>query len=1197
MRIFNDTLVYSATDLITAATCEYAVLRSVDKLRGRGPGPVREDDALMRLAGSLGDDHETKILRTLEAQWGVGTVDAPHGVVAFPNPKEADLARDPDRTVQVALAGADVIYQAVLFDGRMAGSADFLVKEPGGPAYDVTDAKLARRAKPNALFQIAAYAELARIAGIPLTGRGRLLLGSGDEPEWDIARLAPVVADRRRRLEAVLDRHEACGLAVAWGDSSISACGRCATCDEQVQLHRDVLLVAGMRSTQRAKLRSSGIETIDQLAKYDGPEPGHEWPVPQRTLRGLREQARIQVAQMGDAGDEPGPVQYRVFDYRSLDALPTPSAGDIFFDFEGDPLWQDPTTGEWGLEYLFGVVELGTDGACPRFIPFVAHDHQQEKVALRDFLDYVARRREQHPDMHIYHYADYERAALKRLTVRHREGEDELDELLRQNVLVDLYPVVRRSVRVSQRSYSIKKLEPLYMGDELRDAEGVTNAADSVAEYAAYRNLRDADPEAAEQKLADILDYNRYDCVSTLRLRDWLLDRAAEQVIDPTAWLPPVEPAAQEASTTEDAMSTAQQEAELVDPLFAFAQAPRDGQRTPEQSAVALVAAAVGYHRREDKPTWWEHFDRLGKALDEIDDRAAMVLEDVQVVEDWHVPPKARKQRRHVRLIGQLPAGHEFKVGQGAYLLYEPPAPAGMDNGGRPDNRGYKTITVLSIDPAAAGMDAVLIQEMEGAPGAESIPTVLAADSIVQSTSIRAALREVAQQVGAALDAGATFEEALPRPVANLLLRKPPTLTAGEALPAVDHDGYVGAITEAVMRLERSCLAVQGPPGTGKTYVGSHVIKALVDAGWRVGVVSQSHAAVNHMLDKVVDAGVPASQVGKAKKRPDGAKWTLLEGKGKDKVTVAEFLATHANSGCVLGGTAWDFTNAKRVARGALDLLVIDEAGQYSLANTIAVSVSAERLLLLGDPQQLPQVSQGAHPEPVHTSALSWLLGGTGEDPHRTLPTDLGYFLDTSWRMHPQIAEQVSRHSYESRLHANEAVTAARQMLDEQGTIVEPGVFVELVDHEGNDVRSDEEVARVLDLTREVLTWTWYDPEKAPVHRPMQQRDVLVVAPYNAQRNQLLEALAGEGLADVRVGTVDKFQGQEAPVAIVSMTASAPGDVPRGMGFLLSPNRINVAVSRAQWRAVIVCSPHLTDFMPTTAEGLSDLGGFLGLGR
>jgi uncharacterized protein len=408
--------------------------------------------------------------------------------------------------------------------------------------------------------------------------------------------------------------------------------------------------------------------------------------------------------------------------------------------------------------------------------------------------------------------------------------------------------------------------------------------------------------------------------------------------------------------------------------------------------------------------------------------------------------------------------------------------------------------------------------------------------------------------------------------VTDILLRRPPRTVSGDPLPRTGD--VIDDIAAALLDLDSSYLAVHGPPGTGKTYTSAQVIARLVDAnGWRVGVVAQSHAVVENLLGCVIESGVDPDRVGKKKSRD--APWREV-----DEKDYASFIAEHR--GCVIGGTAWDFANDGRVPRGSLDLLVLEEAGQYSLANTIAVASAARNLLLLGDPQQLPQVTQGTHPEPVDHSALGWLVDG-----HHTLPQERGYFLELSYRMHPAVCGPVSRLSYDGRLRSHEQVSAARRL---EG--VTPGVRVLEVDHDGNSTDSPEEADAIVDEVRLLLGKPWTDEGETV---PLGQDHVLVVTPYNAQVVTLRQRLDAAGLTDVEVGTVDKFQGRQAPVVLVSMTASSADDVPRGISFLLNRNRLNVAVSRAMYAAIIVRSTFLTDYLPSTPDGLIGLGAFLSL--
>ncbi|MFE4541459.1 TM0106 family RecB-like putative nuclease [Arthrobacter sp. NPDC056727] len=1245
-------LVFSASDLVAASECEYRTLRILDEKLGRSPKAAFPADEMQARAGKLGDLHEHKVLAGLIGTHGVW--DASHGTGVYcvdrGTTDRADLAEKARETAVALRTGADVVFQATFFDGEFLGYADFLVKEdiapenigpeepepagsppPGGersllfgdrgPRYAVWDTKLARHAKVGALLQLAAYGDQLIELGLDPAPRVTLVLGNMERSSHSLADLLPVYRDRRARFRELTSTHRNTDAPVAWQQPGVTCCGRCDYCAEQVAAHRDLLMVAGMTSVQRKKLAADGITTIDALAEL----PLH---LATGSRRRLRDQARMQTGLEAADGSrtfvkdgQPHTVTYRVLAENALGGIPAPSEGDIFFDFEGDPLWQDPA-GQWGLEYLFGVIEapLPTDppGQDPVFRPFWAHSRAGERQAFLDFLAYVEDRRARYPDMHVYHYAPYEKTALRNLSLNHVAGEDVVDSWLRDGLLVDLYATVRHSLRISEASYSIKKLEPLYMGDHLRSGD-VKDAGASVVAYAAYCEARNAGPETQAEAaaiLASISDYNRYDCLSTLRLRDWLLQLrggapAPEGVRAGMAGVgaatagtgradsPPTPPDA-----VPDGKPTPEEEG-----LRAFLDAiPEHRELTPDEQAVAMVAAATGYHRRERKQFWWEHFDRLEAEVDRWrDQRNVFIVEAAEVVSDWAPPTsRARTESRTLRLTGIMSEGSEFKPGSTWFRMFEDPLPDGLGevDGGRTPHRtaGQRSgsaespaaPTEAAMPPSRDGIFGTLVETVEDHPEKPGrtvititekstgrvppyfqLPMALTDDRPIPTVSIEAALAELAQLVGS------TLPQLPQHPGVDILRRTAPRLAGIPNLPTVGNDAngnadYVSAITAALQHLDRSYLAVQGPPGTGKTFVGSHVIARLVRAGWKVGVVAQSHAVVENMLCTAIQkAGVDPSMVAKRLAQPHDVPWTCVADEDILRLLVRP-------GGCLVGGTAWTMTG-KCVPPGSLDLLVIDEAGQYSLANTLAVARSAKRLLLLGDPRQLPQVTQGSHPEPVDESALGWLSAG-----HATMPAELGYFLADSWRMHPELSRKVSVLSYDGRLES--APAASRRHLDG----VPPGVETVLVQHSGNTTSSAEEAAAVVSLAREHIGLKWTPGKDEPVRR-LEAKDILVVAAYNAQVQAIRHALDHEGLQDVRVGTVDKFQGQEAPVVLVSMACSAIAEAPRGAEFLLNRNRINVAVSRGQWRAVVVRSPELTNYMPSRPFALEELGAFLGL--
>ncbi len=507
--------------------------------------------------------------------------------------------------------------------------------------------------------------------------------------------------------------------------------------------------------------------------------------------------------------------------------LPDPDKGDLFFDYEGDPLWT-ANGQDWGLEYLWGV--LGAEG---HFQPLWAHDRASERQVLIDFLDLVRKRRKRFPKMHIYHYAPYERSTLLRLAGRYGVGENDVDDLLRNGILVDLLPLVRKSIRVGTENYSIKSLEPLYMGNELRGGE-VTKATDSITEYARYCALRDAGHhDEAATVLKEIEDYNRYDCRSTHRLRDWLINRAFEAGVPPRGPQPVRDGAPIE-------------KADAVDrKLLRFA---GDGvePRTAEQQAAALIAAARGFHKREDKPFWWGHFDRLNNPVDEwADSTGVFVAEEAEVVTDWHIPPRARKPQRQVRLTGAIDSG---ELGTEVYALYTAPAPAGLSDD--PDRRGFGSATVIGCDNPDAPTE-VLITERQptGGDAFTQVPFALTPGPPINTRPLQVSIDGTAASVSAGLPT-------LPADaVTDILLRRAPRTVSGRPLPRT---GETAAdITAALLDLDCSYIAVHGPPGTGKTHTSAQIIARLVNEyRWRIGIVAQSHAVIEHLLDQVLDAGV-----------------------------------------------------------------------------------------------------------------------------------------------------------------------------------------------------------------------------------------------------------------------------------------------------------------------------------------------------
>lgn len=1126
MFVFGDRVVCTAVDLVRAARCEFALLRALDAEMGTAaPIPDGAPEQRWRpLAESTRfDDARERRLADLRDRFGTAMVEIrlPAHDPDDPAAHVAALHAAHTDTVAALRAGVHVVHGATFFDGGFASSCDFLVRaghrvrytvygSTGEPERDEWSSTAHPPDPVGGALELAACADGLDSSGALTAPLARLFTGERGA-DFALVDLLPVYQARRRRLSRIMEEKLGELLPVQWGDTRYSACGRCPACRSALSAARDVLLVAGMGPTVRARLRESGVHTIDRLAVTASTVPG----VSPRTFGTLRRQAEIQLRR-----EQSGRPVHLLIDELALGALPVPSPGDLAL-----------TLATAGQSCLLEV-------AGPETMRLSLRDTGIEGLrrVIAEAVEFLAQHRAAHPDMHVYHYGAGMRTAL----LRGAGGvEETLDELLRAGVLVDLYPIVRNALLVGERSYRLSRIRRL---------------------------LSEADAHSAER-----------DCLIVLRLRDWLLTCAAgEQRGDPPvphlvvvevpragSWCVVPDRGAQ---PTGPEYRPSSLEAALTE--YAAAQAE------PRHPA-ALMAAALGYHRRERKPLWYAHTDRLSHPFDEWPDSPGVLIAEWGTVDTkWHHSPQRQTMRRYLTLTGRIGGGSGagsnvvLTPGTSVYTFYDRPVPAGMVTAvGR---RATATATVLGCSVDAEFDDTVRLEELlpDGCEPFDDLPTALAPGLPAWDESTEAALEFTAQQLLMTLPEvphGALFD---------ILLRRKPRLRRALSLPAV-HGDHAAAITVAVADLDRSYLAVQGPSGTGRTSTAARVIERLVTKHrWRVGVVARSHTTVEHLLDAVVLVGVLPELVAKKEVEAVAPEWAVI-----DAARYPRFLDNAVN-GCVIGGLPTDFADEELIGREALDLLVIADAGGFSLADTAAVAVSARNLLVLGD--AAPATALGTHPEPVDTPVLNWLI-----QDQPTLPADRGYFLDRTWRMHPRVCEPISRLWYDNRLRANETVTLARHL---DG--VPPGISTVLVDHHGSATESDAEAREVVRRVRALLGAAW---TIGAVTRRLHPHDIFVIAPYSAQVGRIRTMLARARIEDVLVGTVDRFRGREAAVVLLSMTTSSPADAPYGMPYLLSRTLIQAALCRAMWKAVIIRSPLLTEYLPATTDELPDLAGFLTL--
>ncbi|RNC97005.1 MAG: TM0106 family RecB-like putative nuclease [Oricola sp.] len=1095
MQLIVDAIRLSASDLMRFKGCRHATALDL-RLIEVGDIEPGEDEAEAQLLQKQGDEHELAFLEQLRAD----------GHIVVEIPKEGIQLEESVRlTLEAMKAGPDVIFQGALLDGAWGGYSDFLVRverpsDLGPWSYEVVDTKLKRRPDPKHVLQLCLYSDLiAKVQGLAPEA-AHLQLGDGNRFTVRLSDVSSYARHARRMLEAFLaERPET-------KPEPVSACSLCRWsdhCAQQWEVEDSLALVAGISKSQRQKLEAAGITTMAGLAARD-----HRIPkMAVGTQRRLVAQARLQSARR--AG---GPPSFELRDAepgKGFGILPAPDEGDVFYDIEGDPYFPD------GLEYLHGVWYCEEQDW--KFRAFWAHTREEEGRATANLLEFLVERMRRYPNAHIYHYANYEIAALRRLTAQHRTGEAAMDQLQRERRFVDLFRVVSGAMVASEKGYSIKDLEAFYMDKRATD---VATAGASVVFYEEWRNTH-------EQRLLDeIEDYNRTDCISTQLLRDWLV-----RDVRPTEMPWPVLGSVPEGGT----LSNVEAEDEEVAALRERLQPVRE--RLGELVADLLVDLSQ-FHKREDKPTWWAIFDRLAQESEEL-------LDDLECVQGLvAVGPAEQVTRQSFERTYSFPQ-QETKLRAGRAPCIKPAAmPA--------------DVNLRSIDHATNRL--VLRRSTAKGPLPDRLD--LLPPQPLRNSVLKDAVAAVTEEIIA--------NSGHMRAVEDLLTRSPPRFLDGlRPSGVIPNKGDLPEnISTAIAAMADTTLAIQGPPGTGKTYVSALAIVDLVRAGKRIAVSSNSHKAIGNVLMAVADRaraeGVNCRIVQKVSDDADIETHTGI-------AFVSDNDASEISSAQVVGATAWHFA---RYNAPAFDYLIVDEAGQVSIANILAMARSAHSIVLVGDPMQLPQPLQGSHPGDSGRSCLEYLI-----DEHRVIPSDRGVFIPVTRRMHPRICGFISTAVYEGRLRSDHA-SGTQALISREGEDL-VGAGMRSVTHLGRSQVSPEEIQAITDRIAEILGATYRDRDGK--ERTIGHSDILVVAPYNAQVNALRTAFPSE----IRVGTVDRFQGQEAPVCLVSMTTSSGEELPRDIAFLFSLNRINVAISRAQVAAMVFASPLLLEIPCRTIDEMS----------
>jgi len=1151
----------SASDLSNHLACRHVTTLDLEVARGlRGePGWAAPD---LKVIQELGLRHEAAYLAHLREQ-GLNVENL--GSIDHKNEK-----RLVEETLALMERGVDVIAQGALRDGEWFGRPDVLrrVAGAGGKwawSYEVVDTKLARETKATTILQLSLYSELlGKIQGTMPEFLWVVPPGEGFAGEkYRVAEYAAYYRYVKGRLVRAVGRGVFSGKEVTSGEwrvastkqtqlpASTSGTGQyalgfergaqaeaCATypepvehcnvcrwfreCDARRRADDHLSLVAGIRRQQRAQFEEWNAGTMAKLAEL--PVPLKERPKhgARAGYERAREQARVQVA---------GRTEKRLVHEALLPVaegmgfcrLPEPSADDMFLDLEGDPF-----VGEQGLQYLFGFAFRDARGEW-RYEKKWALNREEEKKGFEWLVDEIARRRAADAKMHVYHFGGYEPGALKRLMGMYATREDEIDRMLRAGVLVDLHQAFKQSTRASVEEYSLKKIEAFY-GFARATPLDVSRAAMRYVEHRLELGRLEEGEEIPEKYREALEGYNGEDCVSTGELRDWLEERRAELVARGEDIARPM---LEDGDPSEELGERQKRVMALVGELTADVPAAL-AERSEEQQARWLLAQLLDWHRRDAKPRAWRYF-----TLREMDESDLMDEKDAVSGLIW---------------TGTVAAPDGQAADRYSFPSQETNVRA--DSKKEVHYQGLRIGTVVAVDLVGRTID---IKKAPDSLGFHP-PSVFVKEPYRGAV----AQQESLYRLGCWVRDNGIHGVGPWQSARGFLLRKPPELTNSESLRVRNTEEFSDELARIVSALNHSVLAVQGPPGSGKTTNAARAIDTLVNKGkMKIGVTALSHSVIRNLLQTIViKSSGRVRCMHKSDQKYDGAS----EGIQVTTTNAVALRSLKQGTVDVLGGTA--FLWAREEFADSVDVLIVDEASQVPLADVLAISKAAKSTVLIGDPQQLARPGDAAHPPGAELSGLEHILSDPKSEKLKTMPASLGLFIEKTRRLHPSVCRFTSEGFYEGRLSPHEMTR--NRVIEGHPWLSGAGLWFVPVEHLGNTNSSQEEVETISKIVRSLLQHEVRWSRGIGNWRRIKSEDILIVAPYNAQVSDLLRRLPQH-----KIGTVDKFQGQEAPVVIYSLTTSSPEEAPRGMEFLYSLNRLNVATSRAMTAVIVVGSPKL----------------------
>ena len=784
-----------------------------------------------------------------------------------------------------------------------------------------------------------------------------------------------------------------------------------------------------------------------------------------------------------------------------------------------------------GLEYLFGIYYV--ENEKEKFEAFWAHNKKEEKQNVVNFFKFTKSHFKKYPSAKIYHYGSYEITALLKLTSLHSINGIDYDNFLRLEKFVNLLNVNKQGLFLSESSYSLKNVEKFYEFKREGDVQKGDVSQDYYSEWI----------ETQDQKYLDEIEsYNKQDCHSTYQLHKWLLKIKPEE----TSWF----------QTHENQ----EEEAELKDweaDILNYQKKVEKG-KFQNASIKQLIFDIIGFYNRENKPSWREFFERKLKSDEEL-------IEDPECIGGMELNSKPTQDKRSL-IYSYKFEEQDFKLKRTKRVIIANNQDLEQkDNAGTIVDIDYQKKEVLLRRGVASGIlpEFLSIGPEKPRPNSKLISnTYKFIDSLLKKEKKYNALTSFLEKKIPEIDG----------------------IKSGDKI--IKSDDFLKEIPKIISNLKNSYIYIQGPPGTGKTHQAANTIIELLKENKKIGITGLSHKVIHNLLERIEKLAIKKKFAFSGYKRGTlSDEETVFDGeyiKTYEKDPVFMTAIDDKNTGNIFAGTKFHFASSFYDEK--IDYLFIDEAGQVSIADLISIGNVAKNIVLIGDQNQLGQPIKGTHPNESGQSILDYLLEGKD-----TIPEDRGIFLNKTYRLNSKLNDFISSNFYEERLICDEKTDKRLIKFNKKSKIKDSGIHYIEMNHKNNVQTSVEEFEVIRDLLKDMIGLEFDDEGET---RKLTIDDFLIISPYNTQVNLLISKLEESKFKNPRVGTIDKFQGQEAPITIISMTSSDSDALPRNKEFFFSRNRLNVAISRAQVASIILFNPNLLDSSPKNIDQIKLMNNF-----